>query len=66
MLNEIIDNGTLRTAKLVRLTIKQLLNQAVDNELIYKNVGNNVSVPKYEAPEKRSLTPAEPKWFEDA
>lgn len=52
MLNEIVDKGTLRTAKLVSLTIKQLLNQAVDNELIYKNVANNVSVPKYEAPEK--------------
>lgn len=66
MLNEIVDNGTLRTAKLVSLTIKQLLNQAVDNELIYKNVANNISVPKYEAPEKRSLTPAELKLFEDA
>ena len=66
MINAIVEKGNLRTAKLVSLTIKQLLNQAADNELIYKNVANNINVPKYEAPEKRSLTPAELKLFEDA
>lgn len=56
LLNDLIDSGKLSTASKVRLTINQILNQAVENELIYKNVAAGIKLPKKEKPSKRALT----------
>lgn len=56
MLNNIISVGHHRTAEIVRLTIKQIIQQAIINEYIYKDVSLKVSLPQSEKKEKRALT----------
>ena len=57
MLNTL--NDTPRQKEIVLLTIKQILEKAVDNDLIYKNVANKVSVKKHKPKEKKPLTDLE-------
>lgn len=45
--------------KHIRLTIKQILNAAVEENLIYKNVASKLSLPKIPKPNKRQLTDIE-------
>ena len=56
MLNDIISVGHYRTAEIVRLTIKQIIQQAIINEYIYKDVSLKVSLPQSQKKEKRSLS----------
>lgn len=59
MLNNIVERGTLRTAELVKLTMKQIINQAVIEEYIYKDITSGLSLPQKEKPVKRALTDIE-------
>lgn len=57
MLNKL--NDTPRQKEVVLLTIKQILEKAVDNDLIYRNVANKVSIKKHKFKEKNPLTDLE-------
>lgn len=57
MLNKLNDKP--RQKEIVLLTIKQILNKAVDNDLIYKNVSNKIKIKKHKAIEKTPLTKLE-------
>ena len=48
-----------RTAQYLRMTIKRLCNSAVDDGIIARNPCRNISLPKYKAKEKRTLTAVE-------
>ena len=54
MLNKL--NNKPRQKEIVLLTMKQILDKAVDNDLIYKNVANKVKIKKHKATEKTPLT----------
>ena len=66
MLNDIISVGHYRTAEIVRLTIKQIIQQAIINEYIYKDVSLKVSLPQSQKKEKRSLSNEEKAILEKA
>lgn len=55
LLNILLDQGKAQTARQVRLTLNQIMTQAVDNELIYKNVAQNIKLPKIKKTPKRAL-----------
>ena len=57
MLNKL--NDTPREKEVVLLTIKQILEKAVDNDLIYKNVANKIKIKKHKPKEKQPLTDLE-------
>lgn len=59
LLNNIIQSGHQRTAELVKLTLHQIIQQAIIEEYIYKDVTVGLSLPKKEKPKKRALTDAE-------
>ena len=54
MLNKLNDKP--RQKEIVLLTMKQILDKAVDNDLVYKNVANKVKIKKHKALEKAPLT----------
>lgn len=54
MLNKLNDKP--RQKEIVLLTIKQILDKAVDNDYIYKNVANKVKIKKHKSVEKIPLT----------
>ena len=54
MLNEL--NNKPRQKEIVLLTMRQILDKAIDNNLIYKNIANKVAIKKYKATEKQPLT----------
>lgn len=56
LLNSLLDENKAQTARQVRLTLNQILTQAVENELIYKNVAQNIKLPKIKKKTKRALT----------
>jgi integrase len=55
MLNEMADKGITRKRDVALLTIKQILQKAVLNDLIYKNVALNIKIKKHTAPEKKPI-----------
>ena len=57
MLNTL--NTKPRQKEIVLLTTKQILDKAVDNDYIYKNVANNIKISKHTAKEKKPLTELE-------
>lgn len=59
LLNNIVQCGHQRTAELVKLTLHQIIQQAIIEEYIYKDVTVGLSLPKKEKSEKRALTDAE-------
>lgn len=59
LLNTIIQDGHHRTAELVKLTLHQIIQQAIIEEYIYKDVTIGLSLPKKQKTEKRALTDAE-------
>ncbi len=59
MINDIIQQGHIRTAETVKLTIRQIIKQAIIEEYIYKDVTMSISMPKKEKPKKRALTDGE-------
>ncbi len=59
LLNNIVQSGHQRTAELVKLTLHQIIQQAIIEEYIYKDVTVGLSLPKKQKIEKRALTDAE-------
>jgi len=56
ILNEMDKKGITRRKEWALLTIKQILQTAVENEYIYKNVALGIKIKKYKSPEKTPLT----------
>ncbi len=54
MLNKLKDKH--RQKEILLLTISQILDKAVDNDLIYKNVAKKVDLKKHKSVEKKPLT----------
>lgn len=50
-----------RICEILRMTIKQILDSAIDDGLLYKNVCSKISLPKRIVSEKRALTEIEKK-----
>ena len=59
LLNNIVQSGHQRTAELVKLTLQQIIQQAIIEEYVYKDITIGLSLPKKERPDKRALTDAE-------
>ncbi|MDD4688801.1 MAG: site-specific integrase [Eubacteriales bacterium] len=55
-LNNLIDKGKVRMAELYKLTIKQIVNQAVEEGIIAKSVCNCLDTIKSQREEKRVLS----------
>lgn len=55
MLNELDKKGITRKKDVAFLTIKQILNKAVENDYIYKNVATGIKVKKHKSAEKMPL-----------
>lgn len=55
MLNSMAEKGITRRRDIVFLTIKQMLNKAIENDYIYKNVSCGIKIKKYKSPEKEPL-----------
>ncbi|OKZ59887.1 MAG: hypothetical protein BHV96_05370 [Clostridium sp. CAG:354_28_25] len=56
MLNSLSKKGITRRKDVALLTIKQILDKAVDNDYIYKNVAKSIKQTKHIAKEKQILT----------
>ena len=66
LINSIVEMGKLRTAEQILITIKQILEKAIEQDYIYKNVAKGVNLQiKYKAKEKITLTTEELKIFEE-
>ena len=48
-----------RTCEIIKMTLVQILNSAVDDKLVYENVAKKVTLPKRQKSEKRTLTDLE-------
>ena len=55
MLNKMAKKGITRQREITLLTIKQILELAVKNDYIYKNVANYIKIQKNKAKEKQPL-----------
>ena len=55
------DKGLTDSTKRVVATIKRILEDAINNDIIYKNVANNINVPKYVKNERKPLSVIEDK-----
>ena len=56
LINNRYRQGLTKTLKNIKLTIKQMLDQAVENELIIKNPANRIELPASNKNERRALT----------
>ena len=65
MLNVLTEKGITRRKDFALLTIKQILEKAVDNDYIYKNVAKNIKQNKHVAKEKQMLTSLEIDYLKD-
>lgn len=59
LINNRYRKGLTKTLKNIKLTIKQMLDQAVENELIIKNPSNRIELPATPKNERRALTDEE-------
>ena len=66
LLNNIVQGGHQRTAEMVKLTLQQIIKQAIIEEYVYKDVTVGLSLPKKQKTEKRALTDAEKKLIQNA
>ena len=55
-----------RTCKMIRITVNQVLDCAIDDGLIYKNVCKKIELPQHKVKEKRPLTDREKKAIKKA
>lgn len=55
MLNKMAEKGIRRQREITLLTLKQMLELAVKNDYIYKNVANYIKIPKTKAKEKQPI-----------
>lgn len=61
IINKNIQEGHHRTAELIRLTMQQIIRQAVIEGFIYKDISLGISLPPKPHSQKRALTDAEKK-----
>lgn len=61
--NELQNEGKMRTLKISHTLLCAALDQAVKNDYIIKNPARMVVLPKQERKEAKVLTPDEQKWF---
>lgn len=66
MLNVLEKKGITRKKEVALLTIKQILDKAVENDYIYKNVARGVKQKKHIAKEKEPLTELEISYLKKA
>lgn len=67
LVNKVFDWGYTKNTELLFLILSQSLKQAKKNEIIYKNIMENVKLPKYEkSKEARVLTLEEQQRFVEA
>lgn len=66
IINEKAEEGLTRTLEIIKLTINQILDQAIDDEFIYRNVAKKVELPRFENRPKRALTDKELYYIENA
>lgn len=59
LLNILIDKDKLRTAEIVRLTLRQIFGMALEQDYIYKDITKGLTLPKHKKAKKRALTEAE-------
>lgn len=57
LINDNIDHP--RTCEIIRMTLVQILNSAIDDKLLYDNVAKKATLPKRHKSEKRALTDLE-------
>ncbi len=55
MINNMDKKGITRRKDIALLTVKQILEKAVDNDYVYKNVAKNIKIKKHIAKEKEPL-----------
>lgn len=63
-LNLIVDAGFHRTAEKTYNTLRQMFSQAVNNDIIYKDITASIPCPKYNPAKKRAISKEEIKWIE--
>ncbi len=66
IINKYAAKGLTRTLQQIKLTMNQIIKQAINNDLLYKNVAENVTLPQIDSRPKRSLTNEEKKLLEKA
>lgn len=66
LLNNIVADGKQRSAEIVRLTLKQIIQAAIEEQYIYVDISNKLSLPQRQAKEKRVLTDDEVKIISNA
>lgn len=62
-INNLIAQNKYSTARQARLTLKQIFEQAVQNEYVYKNPAAGIALPKQPKTQKRALTQQEINLF---
>jgi len=65
-INALADKGSTRTLEIIKTTLGQILEQAIKNDYIYKNVCKDIELPKIHMPQKRALTADEKRLIETA
>lgn len=66
MINREAERGLGRTLQQIELTMNQMITQAINNDLIYKDITTGVTLPQINAKKKRALTELEKKYIEKA
>lgn len=66
MINLKANEGLTRTLEKIKVTMNQIVKQAIINEFIYKNIMLGVEIPKTIKQDKRALTKDEIRCFEKA
>lgn len=61
LINEKQEQGLTRTVEMIVLTLKQIFDQAVENDLIYKSPAKALKKPQHKAAPKRALYDIEKK-----
>lgn len=56
LLNDMEEKGITRRKDIVLLTINQILDKAIENDYIYKNVAKGIKIKKHKSPEKVPLS----------
>lgn len=65
-MNNLISEGKNTTARQFRMTIRQILKAAVENNYVAKNVADNIQPPKSERLKKRALSENEKNYVNNA
>jgi integrase len=66
VINEKQEAGLTRTVEIIILTLRQIFNQAIENEMLYKNPAKALKKPTRTAPQKRALTDMEKRVIKEA